>query len=874
MVVSVEARTKQASAASAVFRQADKMAMSIGSRASRFIARGRIEDEGGIWSDNQVDQRMDALMPRHQRQWLQVGAHALVSQLLTVEEAAEVRRWFVHAVHPEPGQPQPQWYDEPGRTVIAGPCGVGKSVLAAAAAVEVVERIKQAGGKRRTGARGLLYCANSVALLDDFWRLLQAMGCDMGQVAARYGEKQHQPHFAIERTPDHEVLDRFAIAPVILVTQQWVSKLSLRADGVEVEGNGPPCSLADLLVFNGDTRAGIWDEAFNRHDVSVRFNSANLLDILSSIKHHGMDCSSNALLRTGALALQRVGSELLEKGEEARNNALGMASFVGTISKQEIKGLSKLIEELKSKRIGLSVGEYVIKPLCLMANKPQQVWSSPSTQKSDKVAFCQPQLKVHSSIERLVILDASYTVSLIREADASVQMASGMRDAADWLEPKRFDDVVIHIAHGTSGRSTLATDKEKRTKLIARQVQRILAHVPEDQEFLLVLFKQDEDDTPSETVSIVDPLTPEKFNWQELIETELSAQGVKDWKRRAQFLTWGQHTGRSAWRHIVHCFAFGVLQRDWDEDIRHEMSANAGAMHLPNPLRDGQTWQQAVIGEIAAAIQQLTGRLHCRITRVIRDAMNRAEPKGVSGESHLWIETCEQGTGGQSVDVDGDSYLCKAIREGMPGVQIVREANVFRPSPARDAANAGAEWLAALPASKVSITSKEVLNFLHQWMADNQIEAAQRTAYRAMDAIKLQALVDGWSIVGKTWTRPGAVPGAVAAEAKAVPATLERRAASAAQLSDLIIQEVLRRVATDRLDELKFAAVKGAVLADYPAPVGSSAWGNHRRIADEALKVHGVVPNGEGRAAKGWVRSVTTGCDRSDSPCAAVDVVG
>ena len=855
--VSVEARMKQAEDASPAFRQARRLSLSISDRACEFIARGRATDAGQQWQESRARSLVESLMPLHQRQWLGVGAQALVSQLLTVEEAAEARQWFTHAVKPEPGQPQPQWYDLPGRTVIGGPTGVGKSVLAAATAVEVVNRVKQAGGKRRTGARGLVYCAGSVALLDDYWRLLKAMGCDMDCVAARYGEKQHQEHFHIQRTPDDEVVDRFADAPVVLVTQQWINALSLQADGVEVDGDGPRWSLADVLAFKGDIRAGIWDEAFTRHDMSTRFSSASLGLALQTIELNGLDQAADALVRSGALVLQRVGRELLTRSEEARHSGAGLASFVGAISDQESQALGRLAQwfaarkKKEDKGIALFMKQ-MIRLLLVMANKPQQVWALPSAQKSDQATFCQPHLKVHPMVERLVILDASYTVSLVREADTSVQMASGMKDAADWLDPKRFDDVVIHIAHGPYGRRTLTSNKEKRSRLISRQVQRILAHVPEDQEFLVILFKQDDEPT-EETVSedLLD--APESFSWRGLVEAELAAQGVKDWRRRAQFITWGQHTGRNCWRHIVHAFAIGVLQRDWDGDIRTEMAANKDALDQLNPLRDGQSWQQAVNGEIASAIQQLTGRTNCRITLVRKDAIGRPEHKGYSGEAHLWVEMCEQGKGGQAVDIEGKSDLCAAIREGMSGVQIVQESSIFRASPTRDAAKAGCDWLASLPAEKTEVTSKEVIAMLHQWMAENRVEAATRTVYRAMDSMKLQALVDGWTIDGKKWLRPGVAPADAALDEVEGLVRAERIQADAVvPLSELIEQEVLRRVSAGDAD-LSFASVKQAVLASYGREVSSSTFSNHRRLADERLKAQRIGLNGEGKAAKRWV---------------------
>ena len=78
------------------------------------------------------------------------------------------------------------------------------------------------------------------------------------------------------------------------------------------------------------------------------------------------------------------------------------------------------------------------------------------------------------------------------------------------------------------------------------------------------------------------------------------------------------------------------------------------------------------------------------------------------------------------------------------------------------------------------------------------------------------------------------------------------------QLDQLIEEEVMARF--DGAEEsglVTFASVKKAATSRLGAEIAPNTWAKYRRMADDKLKGSGITVNGEGRAAKGWIRQST-----------------
>ena len=75
------------------------------------------------------------------------------------------------------------------------------------------------------------------------------------------------------------------------------------------------------------------------------------------------------------------------------------------------------------------------------------------------------------------------------------------------------------------------------------------------------------------------------------------------------------------------------------------------------------------------------------------------------------------------------------------------------------------------------------------------------------------------------------------------------------QLDQLIEQEVLARAAAEGCGLITFASVKRAVIGRVGNEIAPNTWSKYRQSADTRLAVQGITVNGDGRAAKGWVKS-------------------
>lgn len=241
-------------------------------------------------------------------------------------------------------------------------------------------------------------------------------------------------------------------------------------------------------------------------------------------------------------------------------------------------------------------------------------------------------------------------------------------------------------------------DRKMRHDMIQRQVKRIAQHVPGDQLFLICTFK--DRDQP-------DPGSDRRLRgvcWVEEIKRELKRQGVTSWEERAVFVTWGRHKGRNTWRHIRYGFAFGVTQRTWSGDLHLKAKAlegdlvNVGETTVPNAQVEGPA------SEIAADLQQLIGRLHCRNTTRVDGQLS-----GQSGETWFWLEMYEPGTR-RGLAMDG--VIPRRLQEAMPGIRfaIGDEGKVVKTMPP-------AELMLAAPSAE-----QQFMDAALEWMAEYQGE--------------------------------------------------------------------------------------------------------------------------------------------------------
>jgi hypothetical protein len=489
----------------------------------------------------------------------------------------------------------------------------------------------------------------------------------MSYVALTYSEDERGPA-DIPRLEGAEALSR----PVVLCSQQRINKLSTKHNRAE----GPEkarlrTALQNLLQFGGKDRFGLWDEAFHSADIAA-IGSAALLSANSLIKLNGLveESGNRRDVVAAADQLKSICRQMAaaRSGASRTSNALDRKGKELTVEIVEASGYQWLAE-----RLGLLSehgSQATVKQLAEVSGCALQVYSFPSnTGTQAKLQLVQAVAKVDPMFKRVVVLDASYRIAVLSASDRTIRPSNRLSCADvtkghDRLIPKEFRDVHVTFCRGHSGRHNMEASRKNRAGMIRRQVERIAEHVPSTERFLICTFKGPD---PEELLQghkvlrngrLVNPV-----DWISEIKAELQAQAIPNWKERAEFVTWGMHRGRNCWRSIRYGFALGLMSRQWSGDLHPRAKALEGDLIHAGQTAVANAQQEGVLAELAADIQQLLGRLHCRNT--LKVAGRNA---GQSGETWFWLEMFEPRTR-KALRLE-TSPLAHRLREVMPGIRL------------------------------------------------------------------------------------------------------------------------------------------------------------------------------------------------------------
>jgi hypothetical protein len=504
----------------------------------------------------------------------------------------------------------------------------------------------------------VLYSASSVDLLVDAWHQLQSLGVGMGQVALIYSEEEREP-VGIDSVKGKDL----GLYPLVLCTQQRIQELST-GNNRKIGQRDFYSLLQQMMSFQGKERCGIWDEAFHSADVAA----------LS----HKQIATAAAVIRTNELldlAEEEGRADVAKAAEQLLGVHRRLAAVRSGVSRSPIRnrtgrsldvelieasGFQWLADELRDGHPDASNTLEIFRDMSASA---LQVFSIPPVVANGKIThLVQPVARVDPMLKRVLVLDASYRISVLSASDRTVKESSRLTCAdvvgkGPRLLPKVFDRVVVNLCRGPSGRGGMESDRKKRQGMIQRQVSRILRFVPEGEPFLICTFKD------RGRLKRKNGRQLKTIHWIEEIKAELARQGVANWEERASFVTWGMHKGRNCWRHIKYGFAFGVTQRSWTGDLHLKAKAlegdlvNVSRTLVPNAQGEG------VSAEIAADLQQLIGRLFCRNTTRVEGLT-----AGQSGETTFWLEIFEQRT---SRELALGGPIPTRLREVMPGIRFV-----------------------------------------------------------------------------------------------------------------------------------------------------------------------------------------------------------
>lgn len=740
---------------SPAFRRAEGLSGEIHLRAMEFIASGLAGRQVGKAEIRKL------LAPNH-ISWLRSGAYALASQLFEEEENTEIRTRCNQIFG---AGSTGQMYDRVGRYAMCGATGLGKTVLSACLALVMLEKLPKAEGRAMPmGTRGMLYCAGSIDLLEDMVDLLRIMGADMGRVGIY---KSHPDG----RTPSNSKAE-LKTKPIVLVSHQLVKQLT--TDGRKIlqpDMEKPEITLPELASYRGVDRIAVWDEAFQTCSIGALRVDQLLMAVTAALTlpiDHKVEMVSNAM-KTARLPLELAQHYLLklsEGGVATPEERRVPISF----SETQKKGIRYIAQQLKSRRFRQAGPACVLEQFLQMSEGFIDAVAKATGEDDDVTYIVQPIPRIDHRLKRVVVLDASFAISDLRRSEPTVEESVGSMNFVNFQHyPKVFDDVLIHFIGGPHGRQRLEGNQSIRTGLIRRQVDRIVEHVPDGEPFLICTFKEREKRNRTlhhpeleldEQGLLVDPLQSDPVDWLGEVKAALEEQGVKDWQTRARFLTWGQHYGRNAWRDCRYAFVIGVMQRAWGHDLRLTMKAVRENLREQDDDFITGCGVFGVTGEMAADLQQLVGRLHCRNTvRKVR-SNGDVELAGVSGATRVWVEMTEPVTG---VPVNpAFSPLCDRLRAAMPGVQLLAVSDSGRVSTVETKTQRVArlmmEHVDGLPVTQCEVTVDQVLKAIRPEVADCSVPTIKEGMRMAKAALGKRDGADRWVTLGtrsRRLVRPG-----------------------------------------------------------------------------------------------------------------------
>lgn len=757
-----EAAWNSARDQSPAYRLASDIQLAVQKRAVKLISQphGTAQLPHGQEQGSQAE----APFAQDHLQWLIAASYSLASLVLSEEEIAEANRWARWLSHGSPDRPE-QWFEPPSRRALAGPTGVGKTVMACALLAEVIDRYKANGGALGAGASGLLYCAGSIALLVDAMAQLEALGADMEHVGLYYSPEEASKYNSqpIQR---EEIKNKV----VVLCTHQQVGVCS-RYEASPISSINEPTSRVtfdDLTQFRGQRRAGIWDEAFLSVDASSlpyqRFKEAH--DLVRSNEADIARRIGQELSRQRIAVFQGMFKTLqaIKSGLTRSNQNTGKPVLFNFADSQlaEIAELGKPLLE-----IGYPRATKTIDWLAKSSRDGVSLHAIRSGDPGGELFVVKPLIRVDERLDRILILDASYRISVLSSSDATVKEVSiaAILEAEGGLQPKTFDDVTVTFCRGPAGRDGLTKDRQARAAMMRRQVKRILAHVPENEPFLAVTFVSKQPSPYSSGGSGRRSGYP-PVRWEQEIRRELKAQDVPDWENRAQIITYGQHRGRNSWSHIKYGFAFGVIHRQWEGDLHLNCKVLERDLINVDSTAVADARLEGVAAEVAVDLQQLLGRLNCRNTRRVE-----GKKSGQSGMTKFWVELYEPGRAQPINPVD--SPLVDRLRQELPGASFLVEDEPKRDSELIDRrkqrssnsleqqfADAAGAWLGQLGPEVLRVSSNRITAAVKAALPEVVDRATDKTLQRGIARAKAVVLVTGeWTVVSsRSWVRTTATP--------------------------------------------------------------------------------------------------------------------
>jgi len=159
-------------------------------------------------------------------------------------------------------------------------------------------------------------------------------------------------------------------------------------------------------------------------------------------------------------------------------------------------------------------------------------------------------LEFDSTMDRVVVLDASFPVRVLEQLDSSLKQEEGYQDLMH--NSISYENTEVRILENGAGRSTISRGLFHREKKLSAEIARVINEEISTDEGIIIFTYKDKPDSPILT----------------LLKDQLRSHGVdlsvtlEDGTQRVNFLTWGSETSLNSLSHCQNVILAGVLHLD------------------------------------------------------------------------------------------------------------------------------------------------------------------------------------------------------------------------------------------------------------------------------------------------------------------------
>jgi hypothetical protein len=456
-----------------------------------------------------------------------------------------------------------------GRYAYALPCGTGKTEA-------VIAWITEASQLDR--AYSVMVCATKVEELCEIKRRLLANGVAEADVGLMHSYEY--PRKASLPATDDNDNRRY-----LLVTHQRV-KGTQRAETYSTY-RGLPRELV------------IWDESLlvSHHTAIEQVDLKQSIDWVAAELERKNPPEN---LKAAVAYLQYGYAEVMADYERQKRSKKAAPIPVNLSDRRSAEELSRMLSAIPNR----DAAKYAKQFLEISQEQLRAVYASGGG------GYIQYDIVVPPEFKNIAVLDASYIIRKLGRLDPSIKIDPAYAKIERRGDIKRYDQVAIFQLRHASGRGATERSFAQRRaedRKVSQEVLHVLNWVPDDEGVILFTFKQN---------------TLRDVNIVQVLKDDMLAAGLDpdaklaNGKPKYVFLTWGQETATSAYKHCANVLFAGVLHRDL-HDLRGAIAGQSD--NLLVDINDSDL--------LSVRTSEICYRLHQAVNRsAMRDTVNGQAP--------------------------------------------------------------------------------------------------------------------------------------------------------------------------------------------------------------------------------------------------------